>query len=338
MAGFMKIKIDYQLKRYNTFGMNVIANEFVEYKTLTDLQKIFATYSPKKWYVLGGGSNTLFTKNYEGLIIHSVAKNIELVSQDSDSLLVKADAGVVWDDFVAWCVNHNYFGAENLSYIPGSVGASPVQNIGAYGVEAKDIIHSVVFYLPEENRIEEFSAKQCEFGYRDSIFKKALRGKIIVLNVTYKLSKHFTANLSYGNLSNMLSAAQDLNAHDVRDCVISVRKEKLPDPQIMGNGGSFFKNPVVSKEFAENLMTLYPAMPYYNDTKGIKIPAGWLIEQCGWKGKKVGNVGVHERQALVIVNLGYARPQEIVDISNNIISDVKEKFGIDIYPEVNFVE
>lgn len=334
----MKININYPLKKNNTFGLDVIADEFIEFQSVEQLCDIFKYIKNRKWYVLGGGSNTLFIDDFHGVIIHSVAKELEVVSQDINSVTVRVGAGVNWDDFVSWSIDNGYYGIENLSLIPGSIGASPVQNIGAYGVEAKDFITRVECYIPSKNSVLVLNNEQCEFGYRDSVFKNNLKNDAIVLNVDYTLSRDFNPNLSYGNISLIVNdLGENITAKQLRNHIIKIRKDKLPDTDILGNCGSYFKNPIVSQKTADLLSSQYPNMPHYDDKNGVKIPAGWLIEQCGWKGKSIGQASVHKNQALVIVNLGYAKPQEIVNIASMIIADVEIKFKIKIEPELNYI-
>ncbi len=333
----MNIKYNHSLKSYNTFGVDATASRFIEFESYETLKKAFDQLDTPNWYVLGGGSNTLFTKDYSGTILHPTNKKITLIEQNSTHSFIKADAGVEWDRFVEWCTQGNHFGAENLSHIPGTVGASAVQNVGAYGVEAKDIIDSVECYVVDQQKIQIIDNKSCEFAYRDSVFKHRLKGKVVVLSVIFKLSKTFTPTLNYGNLSEVIGN-KPVTAKGVRKAVISIRKSKLPDPKEIGNGGSFFKNPIVSRQFFDNFIEHYPNAPYYDDPNGVKIPAGWLIEQCGWKGKSLGQAAVHHKQALVLVNLGGATAQEIVSLSRQIISDVKLKFDISITSEVVFVD
>ena len=334
----MKIQHNFSLVNHNTFKMNVSTKEFIEYNDVNDIIDIFAHIENGKFYVLGGGSNTLFTRNFCGTIICPTDKAITVRHQDDDKVVVNVKAGAIWDEFVDWSVENGFYGAENLSHIPGMVGASPVQNIGAYGVEVKDIISNVEFYNISLGRVENYSNEDCQFGYRDSIFKKQLRGNVVVLSVDFTLSKVFTPNLSYGNISEELLDTTNITAKIVRDTIISIRTAKLPDPDVVGNGGSFFKNPIVSVDIADNIKMQYPNMPSYSDVNGVKIPAGWLIEQCGWKGKAVGKAAVHHNQALVLINLGGAGPEEIVSLADSIIKDVKQKFNIEIYPEINFID
>lgn len=333
----MDIKTNFSLEKYNTFGLDVIADNFAEFSNLDELRFIFKQINERKWYVLGGGSNTLFVKDYDGVIIHPMSNKIKIVCQDELSVRVLVDAGVIWDDFVAWSVENGFYGAENLSYIPGCVGASPVQNVGAYGVEAKDIISCVEIYLPHLDKVSIYTNQECKFGYRDSVFKNELKNKTVILRVEFVLQKKFKPNLSYGNISMLFGENEEITAHKLRNKIVKVRKEKLPDPNEIGNGGSFFKNPIVNKYLAQKLLECFPTMTQYEDAKGVKIPAGWLIEHCGWKGKCMGRAAVHGMQALVLVNMGGATPDEIVALSERIICDVRDKFGVSIEPEINFI-
>lgn len=333
----MCLKYNYNLKTYNTFGMDVVSKQFVEFSSLSDLRNIFHKLTPSNWYVIGGGSNVLFTKNYDGLMIHSVGGSVEIVSMSDDKVIVKADAGVVWDDFVTFCADNSLCGVENLSYIPGSVGASPVQNIGAYGVEVKDVISKVHCYFPETDTTEILSADDCDFAYRHSIFKSELKGKAIVYSVEFELSKQFTPKLSYGNIIENITNPDSITLKELREVIVNIRKNKLPNPAIIGNGGSFFKNPVVEESCAKSLLEKYPNMPHFIEKNGVKIPAAWLIDSAGWKGYRRGDAGVHVNQALVLVNYGSAKPQEIISLANNIIDSVKSKFSITISPEINIL-
>lgn len=321
------------LKLYNTFGIDVCCREYVEFKDVKELKDLFNG----KWYVLGGGSNTLFTSDFDGVIIHPVGREIALLDENNDSVLVRAEAGVVWDDFVQYAVENNYYGAENLSWIPGSVGASPVQNIGAYGSEAKDIIDSVEYYDIQQKELKVILGKNCQFGYRDSIFKQSLAGRVVVNSVTYRLSKTFIPNVKYGNITNELDPAVELTAKILRETIIQIRKAKLPDPEVIGNGGSFFKNPIVSQEKFQKIQSNYPKMPFYGDPNGVKIPAGWLIDTAGWKGYVEGSVGVHRDQALVLVNYGGGSGADVIALATKIIEDIDKKFGIRLSPEINIL-
>lgn len=323
------------LKKFNTFGIDAIARDFIEYTQAEDLPAVFNLVKDAKYFHLGGGSNVLFTKNFEGTILHSKIMGCEVLSETGSDVILKVGAGVIWDDFVEYCVSKNLSGAENLSLIPGEVGASAVQNIGAYGVEAKDLIQTVYCYDVEDGKFKEIDVSDCCYGYRSSMFKS--NKNLVVTHVAYRLSKTFSPNLAYGNISSRLNDPEKVTLRELRDTIIAIRNEKLPDPKVMGNAGSFFMNPVVPQEVFQNLADKYPTMPHYAATNGVKIPAGWLIEQCGWKGQSLGNAGVHKNQALVLVNLGGASAEEILNLSSRIVEDVKMKFGISIHPEVNFI-
>lgn len=329
------------LKELNTFGIEVSGDTLVEFYSEHDIVEYIRSYNPVRennLLILGGGSNLLFTKDFEGLILHPLITGIEVVSEDQDFAIVRSGCGVVWDDFVEYCVSNNFYGAENLSLIPGNVGAAPIQNIGAYGIEAKDIIDKVEALSIETAEKKLFLNKDCEFGYRDSIFKHALKDSYIVTYVHFKLRKqpHFT--LGYGNLQTEAEREGKLTLRGIRDAVIRIRTSKLPDPNELGNAGSFFKNPVVSLEFCKKLQNEYPQMPVYpvSDTH-CKIAAGWLIDQCGMKGFRHKNAGVHEKQALVLVNHGNAKGNDIAELAEIIQFTIKEKFGISLSPEVIFL-
>lgn len=321
---------------HNTFHIPATADRYVEYASVEELQDILPTLQGKPFMHIGGGSNLLFTRHYEGTIIHSRILGVETVEEDADTIQLRVGSGEVWDDFVAHCVAHGWHGAENLSLIPGEVGASTVQNIGAYGVEVKDLIDEVecIDLVTGEWRV--FNNSQCNYGYRSSIFKHELKGRYAVVYVDYRLSKHFQPKLEYGNLAAHL-ADKDVTPEAVRQAIIDIRRSKLPDPEQQGNAGSFFMNPVVSQEKYEEIRREYPDVPHYDAPGGVKIPAGWLIEQCGWKGKALGRAAVHDRQALVLVNLGGASGAEILHLCHTIQSEVSRQFGIDINPEVNVI-
>ena len=321
---------------HNTFHIPATADRYVEYASVEELQDILPTLQGKPFMHIGGGSNLLFTRHYEGTIIHSRILGVETVEEDADTIQLRVGSGEVWDDFVAHCVAHGWHGAENLSLIPGEVGASAVQNIGAYGVEVKDLIDEVecIDLVTGEWRV--FNNSQCNYGYRSSIFKHELKGRYAVVYVDYRLSKHFLPKLEYGNLAAHL-ADKDVTPEAVRQAIIDIRRSKLPDPEQQGNAGSFFMNPVVSQEKYEEIRREYPDVPHYDAPGGVKIPAGWLIEQCGWKGKALGRAAVHDRQALVLVNLGGASGAEILHLCHTIQSEVSRQFGIDINPEVNVI-
>ena len=332
----MKDIANYSLLSRNTFGMDVKAKRFVEYDNEEELKALIPTLSGEVLH-MGGGSNLLFKGDFEGTVLHSAIKGIEVVDESAESALVRAGAGEVWDDFVAWAVERGYGGVENLSLIPGEVGASAVQNIGAYGVEAKDVIALVEAIDLSNGQKRVFGTEECNYAYRQSIFKNALKGKYAITYVTYRLQKQPVLKLDYGNIRAVLGDNGQHTISDVRQAIIDIRNAKLPDPKVQGNAGSFFMNPVVSREKFLSIQKDYPQMSFYEVEGGVKIPAGWMIDQCGWKGKSLGRAGVHDKQALVLVNLGGATSDEIITLCNTICKDVKEKFGIDIHPEVNLI-
>ena len=344
----MKDIRNYNLLNHNTFGIDANCRRFIEFSTVGELQAVCKrlTDADQPLLLLGGGSNLLLTGDFDGTVLHSAIKGIEKVVEEGNSVLVRAGSGETWDDFVAFCVENAWFGAENLSLIPGEVGASAVQNIGAYGVEAKDIIECVEAVEIATGRRVTFENDEIGYSYRQSRFKQNWKNRFVITHVIYRLSTEFVPQLDYGNLRQRLSS--DLKASptgrglegasSVRQAVIDIRREKLPDPKILGNGGSFFVNPIVPVEKYRELAVKYPEMPHYEvDSAHVKIPAGWLIEQCAWKGRSLGRAGVYEKQALVLVNLGGATGQEIIDLCRQIQHDVKQKFGIEIKPEVNII-
>lgn len=333
------IKHDYPLLGHNTFGMDVKAARFLEYDSIEELQEMIRQGQIiEPWLHIGCGSNILFTKDFAGTIVHSKIMGMETVAEGDEWVDVKVGGGVVWDDFVRTTVERGWYGAENLSLIPGEVGASAVQNIGAYGVEVKDLITEVEGVDMKSGEIKLFTNADCDYAYRHSIFKTELKGRYAITHVTYRLGKKPVLHLDYGNIRAALPTDKtELTAADVRKAIIDIRNAKLPDPKVTGNAGSFFMNPIVSTEKFEELQKLYPSMPHYDAKGGVKVPAGWLIEQCGLKGMTQGSAGVHKNQALVLVNHGGAKPEDIVALSDYVRGKVKEKFGIDIKPEVNFV-
>ena len=336
----MSIQQNLSLKSYNTFGIDVNTRYFAEYSSIGELKEILGSeiIYANPWLHIGGGSNLLFLKDFEGIILHSQLKSIEKISESDEIVLLKVGAGMVWDDFVAYCVSNNYYGVENLSLIPGEVGASAVQNIGAYGMEVKDVIETVDAIHVESLQKRMFTNEECRYGYRKSIFKEELRGKYIITNVTFRLKKQPDYQLDYQHLREAVLQRGEINLANIRSTVISIRESKLHDTSITGNAGSFFMNPVIPKEKFDELQVSYHTMPHYpaSETE-VKVPAGWLIEQCGWKGRSVGNVGVHSRQALVIINLGGATGQEVAGLAAQIRENVYQQFGIDITPEVNYI-
>lgn len=330
---------NFSLKKYNTFGIDVEARHFFSYDTDEELVEFLLHDFDKSlpYFILGGGSNLLLTGAYEGTIIHPETKGIVIIKEDADTVFVSVAAGEIWDDFVAWAVSHNFYGIENLSYIPGTVGASPVQNIGAYGAEAGDCISSVVCLSIDSAQEVILSKEDCHFGYRDSVFKHEKAGQYIVTHVIFKLSKKVSFNIQYGSLSSHIDA-KTATLQTVRDTIIQVRKNKLPDPLEIGSAGSFFKNPVISEQNARELLATYPNMVHYPTGDGfIKIAAGWLIDSLGLRGYQYGGAQVYEKQALVLVNTGSATGSDVVHLSQYIQDRVKEVYGIDISPEVIFI-
>ena len=338
----MIVQKDVQLKPYNTFGIEATAKYFVEVSSIEQLKKILQNpdYQSIKRLILGGGSNMLLTKDFDGLVIKMSIKGMDVVKETEENIWIKAGAGVVWHDLVMHCVNQNYAGIENLSLIPGTVGAAPMQNIGAYGIEIKEVFEELEALEIETGEIRTFDKATCNFGYRESIFKHEAKGKYIILNVTFKLSKNPTFHLEYGAIRDTLAemGVLELGIRAISDAVIHIRQSKLPNPAEIGNAGSFFKNPEIPNTQFEALKAQFPTIPSYpvNGTT-TKVPAGWLIEQAGWKGQRFGNVGVHAKQALVLVNYGGGKGEEIKDLSQKIQASVKEKFGIQLSAEVNFI-
>ena len=336
----MKIFRDYSLLPHNTFGMDVKASVFIEYASVDELKEVLSLYvKDNQWLHIGKGSNLLFTGDFSGIILHSAIKGYEVIHEDTNEVVVRVGAGEVWDDFVAMTVENEWYGAENLSLIPGEVGASAVQNIGAYGVEAKDLIVGVEAIEVSTGKECIFKNEECGYAYRESVFKSSLKYQYLVTHVSYRLKKTPCYHLDYGNIRLELEKQKvRLTLANVRQAIISIREAKLPDPKLQGNAGSFFMNPVISRKHFEALLVDYPLMPHYEvDAESIKIPAAWMIDQCGWKGKRLGRAGVHDKQALVLVNLGGAVGTEVIALSEAIQKSVYEKFGINILPEVNFI-
>jgi UDP-N-acetylmuramate dehydrogenase len=344
----MKIQSDISLKKYNTFGIDVMAKYFASFDSAAALGQVLqhddARAATQKnqtpMLILGGGSNMLFTKNFEGIVLKNEIKGIAIVDENDDHVYVKAGAGEHWHRFVLYCIDKNFAGVENLSLIPGNVGASPMQNVGAYGVEIKDVFHSLNAFHVKEKRMQQFSVSDCEFGYRESIFKKKYRNQFVITDVTFKLNKYPNFNISYGAIEQELEKmqVQQLSIKAISDAVINIRSSKLPDPAVIGNAGSFFKNPEISSHDFHELTGIFPSIVGYKlDNGNVKLAAGWLIEQCGWKGYREGDAGCHAKQALVLVNYGKARGDEIYALSEKIIESVKEKFGVTLEREVNIV-
>jgi len=337
----MKIERDKSLKKYNSFGIDCLAREFVSITSTTDLITTLHELKGAPKFLLGGGSNMLLIHDIEALVIHLNLKGITVVSEDSNSVLIQAMAGENWHEFVLHCISNNYGGVENLSLIPGNVGTAPIQNIGAYGVELKDVFHSCTAVHIDTQVEKTFDRASCEFGYRNSIFKKELKGRYVITSVTFELTKHtHELHTSYGTLQQELKTKKNENPtiSDVSEAVIAIRKSKLPDPAEIGNSGSFFKNPIINIEAFKEFKLQYPDAPYYEiSPTEFKIPAGWLIEQAGFKGKRFGDAGVHTKQALVLVNYGAATGAQIWDLALTIQKEVKKQFNIYIEPEVNIV-
>lgn len=331
---------DYSLLPHNTFRMDVKAARFMEYSSEEELTAFLASGGLTSPYLhIGGGSNLLFLSDYPGLVLHSSVKGVETVAETDERVELRVGSGVVWDDFVAYTVEKGFYGAENLSLIPGEVGASAVQNIGAYGVEVKDLVVSVDAVEAATGKKRRFTREECRYAYRDSIFKKELKGRYFVTYVTYRLSKLPVFHLDYGNVRAELEKdGMEPTLANVRRVIAAIRSNKLPDPKVTGNAGSFFMNPVVSQEQFDRLQAEYSEMPSYRlDGNRVKIPAGWLIERCGWKGKALGPAAVHDRQALVLVNRGGATGRDVLRLADEVARSVKERFGIEISPEVNLI-
>jgi UDP-N-acetylmuramate dehydrogenase len=349
----MNILENKSLKKFNTFGIDASARYYVECSTVEQMNEVLSEskFSTTRKLILGGGSNLLFTKDFDGIVLKNDLKGIELIREDADSYYVRSAAGEVWHEFVMHCIEHNYAGIENLSLIPGNVGASPMQNIGAYGAEIKDTFYELEAFHMEEKKIYKFNNPECKFGYRESVFKRELKDKFIITSVTYKLSKTPHFNTSYGAIEKELEVmgVKELSIQAISKAVCNIRSSKLPDPNVIGNAGSFFKNPVISAEKFNKLKVQFPDIISYPVThtqspslegragEGYKLAAGWMIEQCGWKGKRFGDAGVHKLQALVLVNYENAKGNEIFDLSQKIMDSVMERFGVELEREVNII-
>ncbi len=328
------------LKPFNTFGISVKADEFASFKNIEELDNLIRSNKNKEILILGGGSNVLFTKDFHGLVLRNEIKGFDVITESTDKVIVRSGAGEVWHEFVMKCIDLGLAGLENLSLIPGSVGASPMQNIGAYGVEIKDVFYSLEAYHIPSGEVHRFNKEQCEFGYRESVFKRALRGQYVIVSVSFELSRNARTNTSYGAIESELQkmGISHPTIKDVSNAVIAIRSSKLPDPKLIGNAGSFFKNPVVDKIVSDEILNRYPDMPNYPaEGDKRKLAAGWLIEKAGWKGKTIREHGVHKLQALVLVNYGNTSGSEIYDLSSAIIQDIQEKFGVTLEREVNIL-
>jgi UDP-N-acetylmuramate dehydrogenase len=335
----MNMQQNISLKKYNTFGIDVTAKYFANFTSLTELAALL-TEQTFPILILGGGSNILFTKNYNGLVLKNELKGISKINEDDKYVYVQAAAGENWHEFVMYCIDNDWAGVENLSLIPGSVGASPMQNIGAYGVELKDIFHSLEAYHKKENKLVTFTLQDCEFGYRESIFKNKYKNEFTITSVTFRLSKTPAFNITYGAIEQELTrmGVKQLSNKAISNAVINIRKSKLPNPFVIGNAGSFFKNPEVKNEQFLKLKENFENIIGYPQSNGnTKIAAGWLIEQCGFKGKRFGDAGCHAQQALVLVNYGNANGNQIFELSERIIVSVAQKFGVTLQREVNII-
>lgn len=338
----MLVRENYSLKKLNTFGISAFAKHYTEIDTLTGFQEILSdeAYKGVQKLILGGGSNLLFTKDFDGIVLKNNLKGITVVEETDDHYFIKAGAGEVWHEFVMHCVINNYAGLENLSLIPGNVGASPMQNIGAYGVEIKDCFYELEALRIEDLTLHTFSNADCKFGYRESVFKHEYKNQFIITSVTYKLNKKPVFNTSYGAIEKELEemGVNERSIQAISKAVCNIRSSKLPDPAKIGNAGSFFKNPEITAEKHSLLKEKFPAIVSYSLTNGnFKLAAGWLIEQCGWKGKTFGDAGVHKLQALVLVNYNNASGNEIYQLSQQVMDSVKEKFDVNLEREVNII-
>ncbi|MFT5666741.1 MAG: UDP-N-acetylmuramate dehydrogenase [Vicingaceae bacterium] len=338
------MKNNINLKEYNTFGIEVFAKEFYSINSTLDAKTFFLeeNFNDRELLIIGGGSNLLFTEDFNGAVVHNEIKGTSVESEDENEVLLKVGAGENWHEFVLHCINKGYAGLENLSLIPGNVGASPMQNIGAYGVEVKDLITEVEAIRIKDAEIVTFSNPECEFDYRSSIFKTTCKNEYFITSVTFKLTKNPAFNISYGAIKSQLEHnnidIKSVSIKDISDAVIAIRQSKLPDPKEIGNSGSFFKNPIINDNTFEKLKKIHKDMPAYKLPKGgYKLAAGWLIEKTGWKGYTEGNYGVHKKQALVLVNYGGATGLEIYDLSERVLLSVENKFGITLEREVNII-
>ena len=336
----MKIHENFSLKPYNTFSIDAKAKLFNSFSFVEELEEKLMMYSNYPVFILGGGSNILLTKDYEGAVLKNEIKGIELQHEDEDHVYVKVGAGENWHQFVLHCISQNWAGIENLSLIPGNIGAAPIQNIGAYGVELDDVFWSLEAFHLSERRVHTFTTTDCEFGYRDSVFKKRYKNEFAILSVTFQLKKKPVFHTSYGAITEELEkmGVKNLGIAAISQAVINIRSSKLPDPKVIPNAGSFFKNPEVPAEQYDDLRSKFPDIVAYPLTTGrVKLAAAWMIEQCGWKGYRKGDAGCHSKQALVLVNYGNATGKEIYDLSEEILQSVKNKFNVILEREVNII-
>ncbi len=342
MPNIATIRENVSLHAFNTFHIESIARFYAEIKSIEQLRELIASgqLAENPCLLLGGGSNLLFTGNYKGIVVHMNNKGIDIVGQTDDTILVKASAGENWHELVTYCVNKGYGGLENLSLIPGNVGSCPIQNIGAYGVEVRDSFHSLEAIDLQSGEILVLTAGDCRFGYRDSIFKNELKGKVAIWSVTFELKLNPVVHMDYGAIKEELAlhGIENPGIADISQAICTIRRSKLPDPRSLGNSGSFFKNPTVDKKIAEKLLESFPKMvsfPVGNES--VKLAAGWLIEQCGWKGFREGDAGVHENQSLVLVNYGNAKGSDILTLAHRIQNSVYERFSVKLEMEVNII-
>jgi len=337
----MQIQNNFSLKKYNTFGIEAKAKQFVAVETINELQTILQNHPKDTKFILGGGSNMLLTQDINALVVHINLKGKKILKEDADFVWVQSMAGENWHEFVLWTIDQNFGGLENMSLIPGNVGTTPVQNIGAYGTEIKDTFVSCEAMHIQTQKLKTFTKDDCHFGYRESIFKHEIKDQFIITSVVFKLTKrNHKINISYGDITKELEKQNVITPtlKDVSNAVIAIRQSKLPDPKELGNSGSFFKNPIILKSEFDKIQALHPEMPHYviSDTT-VKVPAGWLIEKAGFKGKRFGDAGIHKNQALVLVNYGNATGQEILNVSKDIQATILKEFGIAIEAEVNVI-
>lgn len=340
------IEENVSLKKYNTFGIDATARYFASFNTVDELSELLESKLPPtinqqtSTLILGGGSNMLFTKDFDGLVLKNNIAGIKKIKEDEEHVYIRAGAGVNWHQLVLHTINNNWAGFENLSLIPGNTGASPMQNIGAYGVEIKDVFYQLEALHLADKKIVSFNLPECEFGYRESVFKRRYKNQFVILNVCFRLNKQARFNTSYGAIEQELKAmgAKELSIQAISRAVMNIRSSKLPDPAVTGNAGSFFKNPQIGTDAFTSLKAQFPGMVGYHVPHGnTKLAAGWLIEQCGWKGYRKGDAGCHAKQALVLVNYGNAKGNEILQLSEEIIASVKDKFGVVLEREVNII-
>ncbi len=334
------IQKNVNLKPFNTFGIEAFAAGFAQFSSISDLKSILENNYLNQLLILGGGSNVLLTKDFDGLVLKNEIKGFKIIDETEESIIIEAGAGENWHEFVMKCIDNGFAGVENLSLIPGSVGASPMQNIGAYGVEIKDVFHHLSAFHIESQEMHTFDKEACQFGYRESVFKTIYKGQYVICSVAFELSKSPKINTSYGAIESELKSKKIIEPtiRDVSNAVISIRQSKLPDPKVIGNAGSFFKNPVVEESLVQQIQVNYPDVPNYPASVGRrKLAAGWLIEQAGWKGKTFDTFGVHNLQALVLVNYGGSSGNQVYNLSSEIINSIEEKFGVTLEREVNIL-